>query len=153
MVEGGGKQQRERSEKKLLRFYKRRFRVVVGRGVKRPVTFWLPGVFLFVLGLGNVVVGVMKAEQFDQVLRELVSAKQYKEEVSSSPLMRMQLARKLSDKLFDEYSTYQERKRFYQTVAFGGKVVMSLSLIMFIGACLCADSLNSETLKSGELKG
>ena len=149
MAEIGGKHQKERSEKKLIRFYKRRFRIVVGRGVRKPVTFWLPGVFLLILGLGNTVVGVMKAEQFDQVLRELVSAKQYKEEVSSSPLMRMQLARKLSDKLFDEYSTYQERKRFYQTVAFGGKVAMSLSLVLFIGACLCAGSLPT----SGELKG
>ena len=153
MRKRAGKHQMDRSEKKLLRFYKRRFRVVVGRGLRRPVTFWLPGVFLLILGLGNTVVGVMKAEQFDQVLRELVSAKQYKEEVSSSPLMRMQLARKLSDKLFDEYSQYQERKRFYQTVAFGGKVVMSLSLVLFIGACFCAGSLSAEVGRSGEVKG
>jgi len=147
MRDEGGKQQKERGERKLLRFYKRRFRVVVGRGVRRPVTFWLPGVFLLLLGLGNTVVGVMKAEQFDQVLKELVSAQQYKEDVSSSPLMRMQLARKLSDKLFDEYSGYQERKRFYQTVAFGGKIAMSLSLVLFIGACLCLDGISSNRVK------
>jgi hypothetical protein len=153
MTESGGKHQKERSGKPNWKGYKRRFRVAVGRGVRKPVTFWLPGVFLFLLGLGNTVVGVMKAEQFDQVLRELVFAKQYKEEVSSSPLMRMQLARKLTDKLFDEYSTYQERKRFYQTVAFGGKVVMSLSLVLFIGACFCATSVNSNLAKSDEVKG
>jgi hypothetical protein len=49
----------------------------------------------------------------------------------------MQLARKLSDKLFDQYSTYQERKNFYQMVAFGGKVVMAISLILFVVACVC----------------
>ena len=146
----GGKPQKIRTEKKHLRFYRRRIRVLVGRNLRRPVTFWLPGIFLFLLGLGNTIVGVMKADQFDQVLRELVSAKQYKEEVSSSPLMRMQLARKLTDKLFDEYSSYQERRRFYQTVAFGGKVVMSLSLVLFIGACLCATSLGEKLIKSEE---
>jgi len=138
-VSEGSKQikQKNRFATSKSLFFRRKLRVIVGRGLERPITFWLPGIFLFLIGFGNTVVGVMKADQFDEVLQELASAKQYKEEVSSSPLMRMQLARKLTDKTFNQYSTYEERRNFYKTVAFGGKVVMALSLLLFSAACLC----------------
>jgi hypothetical protein len=115
----------------------RRLRIRLFRSLGRPVTFWLPGIFLLLLGFGNTYVGVMKVDQFDEMIEELTSADQYKREVSSSPLMRMQMARRLSDKGYDRYATYEERRRFYKTVAFGGKVVMALSILMFTAACLC----------------
>ncbi len=97
----------------------------------KPETFWLPAIFLFLLGLGNALIGQMKMGQFEEALAELDSAQQYKEEVSSSPLMRMQIARRLTDSRISTQLQYEERWNFYRTVRFGGKVVMALSLLLF----------------------
>lgn len=102
-----------------------------GKVFQKPAVFWLPGLFLLLLGLGNALVGKMKTDQFEEVLQELESAQHFKEEVSASPMIRLQLSRKLADQAFERRSRFEERRNFYRTVAFGGKVVMVASLGFF----------------------
>lgn len=120
--------------------YQRRARLVRrARMLERPEIFWLPGLFLLLLGFGNALVGYFKADQFNEVLRELQSAEQFKEEVTdSSPLMRLQMAKLLSDKVFERRERFEERRNFYRTVEFGGKAVMALSLGLFSAGAFLA---------------
>jgi len=97
----------------------------------RAESIFLPGIFLFILGFGNAVVGQLKTEQFDEILQELQSAEHFREELSRTPLMRLQMAKNLSGNTpSGQRSHFEERRNFYWTVAFGGKVVIALSLAL-----------------------
>lgn len=95
----------------------------------KPEVFWLPGLFLFLLGLGNVFVGEMKIEQFQQVLNEFETTEMFKEEVASTPLMRL-AKKRLSN--VERKRHFEERRNFYRIVSFGGKSVIGISLGLFI---------------------
>jgi hypothetical protein len=96
---------------------------------KKPEAFWLPGCFLLLLGLGNVLVGEMKVEQFQQVLNEFESTEMFREELASTPLMRLEKKRHSN---VEKKRHFEERRNFYRIVSFGGKSVIGLSLILFL---------------------
>ena len=100
------------------------------RGI-RPMTFLLPGLFLFVLGIGNIWVGSYKGAEYDQVVQEL-SERSTPQNFGSkiSPIERIRLSKQSSDRLADRRKKALGRKHFYTLVSIGGKIFIAGSLFL-----------------------
>ncbi len=94
----------------------------------RPVKFILPAAFLFVLGLGNILVGQYKEWQYTQVYEEL----SVREPAPRLPSVigRIQAVPQAQDRHMRRQIEANERRNLYRLVAFGGKIFMSLSLLL-----------------------
>lgn len=111
-----------------------------------PVKLFIPGVFLFVLGLGNLAVGITKAQQHQEVLTELQLQQPSALNLeNSSSLKRLQLAEQTAHRTFQREQEAKDRMAFYKLVSFGGKIFTALGLILLI----CSGALH--LLKSKEL--
>ena len=102
----------------------------------KPAKFLLPGLFLFVLGLGNITVGVFKSAQYDEVIQGLESTEPTPLLSNASALRRIQLAKMSADRLYLRQSTALARKDFYTLVEFGGKAFLALSLPFLLAGIL-----------------
>lgn len=96
----------------------------------RSTKFALPAIFLLLLGLGNIGVGLYKADQYSLVLSEL-------QEKDPSPLLSVNPASRTAQLARQSSRNYQEQQKaqakidFYRLVSFGGKVFLGLSLFLF----------------------
>lgn len=88
----------------------------------------LPGLFLLILGAGNIAVGLYKSNQYKLVLDEL-SADSTPVLVNASPLRRIQLAEQTASRLYQRKNKARARLDFYELITFGGQVFVALSLI------------------------
>ena len=89
----------------------------------------LPGVFLLVLGIGNISVGTFKGEQYEQVLQELSTTEPGPSLANASPLRRIQLATQTASRLYQRQDKARAKRDFYRLVASGGKVFVIISLL------------------------
>ena len=92
------------------------------------MTFLLPGLFLLLLGAGNIVVGNYKAEQYKQVVANLGSPELPPVLQKASPLRRIRIAKLTESRTYQRRKTAVARLDFYLLVTFGGQVFASLSL-------------------------
>ncbi len=96
----------------------------------------LPGVFLLVLGIGNVSVGAMKQNQYQGVLKELAVRAPETQLINASPLRRIQLAKLTATRNYERIKHARSREDFYAIVVLGGKAFISISLLLFFSAAV-----------------
>jgi hypothetical protein len=94
----------------------------------RPLKFFLPAAFLFVLGLGNILVGHYKEWQYTQVYEEL--SVQTPTPKLPSVVGRIQAVPQVQDRHMLRQIEANERRNLYRLVAFGGKAFMSFSIVL-----------------------
>jgi len=100
---------------------------------KKPYILILPGLFLFILGLGNIGVGEYKAKQYYQVLAELeLTAPLSNSLVNSSPMRRIKLAEQSAIRLYQRQKEAKNKIAFYSLVSFGGKSFMLIGMILLL---------------------
>ncbi len=100
----------------------------------RPMKFFLPAVFLLVLGLGNITVGYYKEWQYRQVYEELNELEPNSK--MSSALGRIQAVPQTKDRREQRQLEATERRNLYQMVGFGGKALVFVSLLLFSAAAI-----------------
>jgi hypothetical protein len=93
--------------------------------------FVVPGIFLLILGIGNISVGTFKGDQYEQVLADLSAQEPTIGAADASPLRRIQLATQAASRLYQRQEKAQAKLDFYNLVATGGQVFVALSLIFF----------------------
>ena len=98
----------------------------------KPARLYLPGVFLLLVGIGNMIVGTYKAQQYRQVVDALSTIEASASLENASPLRRMQIARLSADRQYQRRKTASSRLSFYYLVSFGGKLFAGLSLPFLI---------------------
>ena len=99
----------------------------------RPTKFLIPGVFLIILGLGNIAAGISKVHQHELVLKELEIQQPLASNIeNSSPLRRLQLAEQTAQRIIQRQTEAEDRKAFYNLVAFGGKVFTAIGTILIL---------------------
>ena len=103
---------------------------------KLPFVLLLPGIFLFVLGVGNISVGLYKGRQYEQVLGELAGFQPSQAKVKNSVLSRLYSSTSSFDLLAQRRQRVQSRLEFYRFTVSGGKVILSLSTLFILGAVL-----------------
>jgi hypothetical protein len=101
----------------------------------KPMKFFLPALFLFTLGVGNIIVGNYKEWQYKQVYDELTELQP--SPPLSSTLSRLQTAKQTSDRHLQRQFEANERRNLYRLVSFGGKSFIALSLLFFSLALFC----------------
>ncbi len=100
----------------------------------RPMHLLLPGIFLFLLGLGNIGVGIYKSNQYERVIVELSELPEDQTAailLQATPLKRIQLAQKKQARVIHLQKKARAKKDFYHFFVIGGIVFMLLSFIMF----------------------
>ena len=95
----------------------------------KPMKFLLPAIFLFTLGVGNIIVGSYKEWQYKQVYDELTELKP--SPALSSTLSRLQTTKQTSDRHLRRQLEANERRNLYRLVSFGGKSFIALSIVLF----------------------
>ncbi|HMO18665.1 MAG TPA: hypothetical protein PKA63_11590 [Oligoflexia bacterium] len=100
---------------------------------KSSARFLVPGYFLLILGLGNLIIGHYKLAQYNEVLQELaISGYDQEPDPNLSPLQRLKSDSNLSIGSIAYQKKAEGRRDFYSLVNFGGQVFLSLSLLYFI---------------------
>ena len=104
-------------------------------------TLLIPGIFMAVLGLGNVLLGSFKYEQYQDTLiqnrQELESYPNSSDNVESlSPLQRLRSTTKQSTRIMDLVRKAEARRDLYSLVIYGGKVFLLISALLLGGAVL-----------------
>ena len=94
----------------------------------RPAFFFVPGVFLMALGLGNFIVGTLKLTQYQEVTQELKAIHPSEAMFHLSPLRRLQLVNDSEYRLFQRKQYADSRKDFYRLIKFGGKIFMAVAV-------------------------
>lgn len=89
----------------------------------------MPGIFLFVLGLGNIIVGHFKSLEYERVLTELEPTTPPRALANVPPMRRMQMERERATRLDERRRKAQGRLDFYELVTFGGKSFVGLSAL------------------------
>ena len=101
-----------------------------------PRKLLLPALFLFVLGLGNISVGTYKEWQYRQVYEELTVLEASPEFGAALGLNRLQNFQENNDRYLQGQVEARDRRQFYRLVAFGGKVLIGVSIIFLATALL-----------------
>ena len=112
----------------------------------RPMKFFLPALFLFVLGLGNILVGYYKELQYTQVYKELSESAPMP--IIPSAISRIQAVPLAQDRHVRRQMEANERRNLYRLVGFGGKAFMCLSVVLFSLAALCRVGCESSNDKA-----
>lgn len=98
---------------------------------KKSAQFVLPGIFLLILGLGNIGVGTFKEEQYDEVLAELSEPSQ-SQSIEMTPLKRIQSSEQIAVRAYQRKKAALGRRDFYRLVAFGGRGMVVISLVLLL---------------------
>lgn len=99
---------------------------------QKPITFILPGIFLLILGIGNLIVGHFKGSQYEKVLLELSVEKSGTALLNNaSPMRRIQYEKTTTNRLDERQNKARARKDFYILVSLGGKLFVGLALLLF----------------------
>lgn len=94
--------------------------------------FLVPALFLLALGMGNMIVGHYKYQQYTEIMIDL-DKKEIKEEPKNlSPLQKLRFASDSSPKLLALKQKAEARRDFYQLVSFSGKIFLAISALFFI---------------------
>lgn len=101
-----------------------------------PAKSLVPAIFLFLLGMGNITVGVLKERQYREVYEELAVLQTAPNPISASSLGRIRAAVPNRDRHLERQGEATERRNFYSLVIFGGKVFIVASLPLFVFAAL-----------------
>lgn len=104
-------------------------------------TLLIPGIFMAVLGLGNILLGTYKYEQYQDTLtenrQELESIPNLPEDTKElSPLQRLRSTDKQSSRTLALISKAEARRDLYSLVIYGGKVFLLISTLLLGGAIL-----------------
>ena len=94
----------------------------------------IPGLFLLILGTGNIAVGKFKSRQYQEVLLQLSDLEPSTTLINASPLRRVQIAKRSESRLYQRQTKAKNRRDFYEVVTFGGKVFASISLLFLLPA-------------------
>ena len=103
----------------------------------RPMFFFLPGLFLLILGMGNLWVGEIKEQEYQTVLDELQmlsTAAPAAKLVHASPLKRVQLALNAAERTFHRREKALARKEFYSLVRYGGRFLTLAGFLFLLSA-------------------
>ncbi len=114
-----------------------------------PIKFILPGLFLLVLGAGNIYIGSSKVSEYQNVLIEL-EKQQPSNFKNTSPLKRLRLAEQSADRIYQRLGEAKNRISFYQLVVFGGKCFFILGIILLLISLFMKKSKKEETIKNPE---
>ena len=96
-----------------------------------PIKFILPGLFLLVLGAGNIYIGSSKVNEYQNVLIEL-EKQQPSNFKNTSPLKRLRLAEQSTDRIFQRIGEAKDRISFYTLVVFGGKCFFAIGVVLLL---------------------
>ncbi|OVE80326.1 hypothetical protein BVY02_00545 [bacterium J17] len=118
---------------------------------KPALTFLMPGVFLMLLGIGNISVGTFKGDEYQAVIDELAELSPTAALINASPLERIQLSNESIAKNYQRQRKAKARRNFYRLVTFGGQVFIAISLfLLLIGGVLHYLHLRSAQQKQRE---
>ncbi len=96
----------------------------------KPAKFLLPGIFLLILGVGNVLVGGNKVAQYRSVIQDLTAlGESYSGASGTTSLERIQQAKRATDRHVQLEHRARARTEFYLLVTFGGKVLVGIGII------------------------
>ena len=98
--------------------------------IRKPEKLWLPGIFLLLLGVGNLAVGYYKGIQYDYILEDLSDLSALQEKVRSSPLMRFELSKRALEDDIDQESFARMRRELYSLVELCGQAMICFSLLL-----------------------
>ncbi len=111
-----------------------------------------------VLGIGNILLGSFKYEQYEEVLllnrEELVNSnlKQTNNFSKLSPLQRLKNTENSSSRLLALVRKAEARRDLYSLVIYGGKVFLIFSILLIVGAIIKKfiedNRLSNESLKT-----
>lgn len=102
----------------------------------KPQRLVLPAVFLFILGTGNIYVGVYKEMQYRQVYEELSVLGPAPAFDDKSPLGRLESFKVTNDRYLQRQLEAKDRLQHYRLVAFGGKTFIGLGIGLLATALL-----------------
>lgn len=88
----------------------------------------LPGLFLLILGFGNLMVGYSKQGDYQDVLAKLAEHQPRLETQDLSALSRIQTERQSAFLLSERRQQTSTKLGFYRLVILGGKVMIALSI-------------------------
>ena len=127
---------------------------------KSPTYFTLliPGIFMAVLGIGNILLGSFKYEQYEEVLltnqAELLNSnfQQTNNFSKLSPLQKLKNTENSSSRLLALVRKAEARRDLYSLVIYGGKVFLIFSILLIVGAIIKKfiedNRLSNESLKT-----
>ncbi len=118
----------------------------------KPMKLLLPGIFLLVLGIGNISVGTFKGAQYQQVLNELSVMERTQDNIQPSPLARFQLSGESAVRADQRLRKARARRDFYELVTFGGKGFVCFSLVLLVLAGLFHYSELTRRSRSGAVQ-
>ena len=116
-----------------------------------PIKFILPGLFLLVLGAGNIYIGSSKVNEYQNVLIEL-EKQQPSNFKNTSPLKRLRLAEQSADRIYQRLGEAKNRISFYQLVVFGGKCFFIVGIILLLTSLFMKKSIKKEVIKESPEK-
>lgn len=122
----------------------------------RAVSALIPGVFLLLLGLGNIVVGTYKGNEYEEVLLELDRASGTESTdvlINASPLRRVQLSRQARERIYQRQRHAQARRDFYRLVVAGGNVFVLLSTLCLFTAAILRILEQRRRVTAGAVEG
>lgn len=93
----------------------------------KPAKFLVPGFFLLLLGLGNLTVGTIKGDEYEQILSELSTSNGQVELANASLLRRFKMAKLSADRLNQRRKIARGRVKFYGLVSLGGYTFLLFS--------------------------
>ncbi len=104
-------------------------------------TLMIPGIFMAVLGFGNVLLGTFKYQQYQEVLIE--DKLEYNQEQTLtneyerlSPLQRLKTTDKKVSRDIAILKKAEARRDLYSLVIYGGKVFLLISALLLIAAII-----------------
>ena len=98
----------------------------------------LIGLFLVVLGIGNLIVGELKGNQYEAVVDELAAIGRTADKNSlvlsnhDHPLVRIERYRHLSQTVVQRQQKAMMRMELYRVVSFGGKAMFAFGIIVVV---------------------
>ena len=99
----------------------------------KPAQLYLPGLFLLLLGIGNISIGTYKGAEYREVVRTLSAPETSAHLKHASPLRRFKVAKLSANRLYQRRKTAAGRIAFYNLVSSGGKIFVLLSLPLLLG--------------------
>lgn len=103
-------------------------------------TLLIPGIFMAILGIGNIVLGTFKYEQYEEVVVDnKLTLSKSRSQVNThinnlSPLQRLKNTENTSSRMLHLLRKAETRRDLYSLVIYGGKILLILSSLLLIGA-------------------
>lgn len=115
----------------------------------KPEKFLLPGLFLLILGLGNIAVGEYRSQQYDGVVMDLSVLEATAEASFISPLKRIQQSKETPDRLYQRQKSARAKRDLYEIVIFGGQIILGMSIVLLVPGALIKIQQRRSFLKAG----